>query len=129
MVHKYLGLSHEYGVVDCIELIRTFYLQELNLDFPLPTYPKSKEWMKHFSAKNVDGWASTCAVKVKLTEAKNYDVIAYKSLKSDCIIHFAMFLQPVQMLHVEEGGVSRVDLLSDYWIDRLHSVYRHEKMV
>ena len=129
MVQKYLGLRHSYGETDCIELIRYFYKNELSLDFSLPSYPKSRAWMKHFSTKNVDGWASTCAIKVKLTEAENYDVIAFKSDKSDLVIHFALFLKPTQMLHIEEGGVSRVETLSQYWIERIHSLYRHEKMV
>ena len=129
MVQKYLGLKHRYGVCDCIELIRKFYIQELSIDFPLPTYPKSREWIKHFSTENVDGWALTCAVKVKLTEAKNYDVIAFKSTKSELITHFGLFLKPTQMLHIEEGGVSRVETLSAYWIERIHSLYRHESMV
>jgi hypothetical protein len=35
MVQKYLGLKHEYGVVDCIELIRVFYKNELGIEFSL----------------------------------------------------------------------------------------------
>jgi cell wall-associated NlpC family hydrolase len=129
MVQKYLGIKHEYGTTDCIELIRKFYLQELSIDFPLPSYPKSREWMKHFTTDHVDGWASTCAVKVKLTDAKNYDVIAFKSVKSNLITHFGLFLAPTQMLHIEEGGISRVETLSNYWVERLHAFYRHESMV
>ena len=83
----------------------------------------------NFSTDNVDGWASTCAVKVKLTEAENYDVIAFKSTRSNLIIHFGLFLKPTQMLHIEEGGVSVVETLSDYWVKRIHSLYRHESMV
>jgi cell wall-associated NlpC family hydrolase len=129
MVQKYLGYQHSYGTYDCIELIRQFYFNELNITFNLPTYPKSRAWMKHFTTDRVDRWALTCAVKVKLTEAKNYDVIAFKSTKTDFITHFALFLAPTQMLHIEEGGVSRVETLSDYWIKRIHSLYRHESMV
>ena len=33
MVQKYLGLKHEYGQCDCIQLIKTFYQNELNLTF------------------------------------------------------------------------------------------------
>jgi cell wall-associated NlpC family hydrolase len=114
--------------MDCIELIRQFYKQELNINFPLPTYPKSNEWMKHFSAESVDQWASTCFVKVKLTDAQNYDVMAFKSEKSNLIIHFGLFLKPTKMLHIEEGGVSHVETLSDYWVKRIHSFYRHVNM-
>ena len=129
MVQKYLGLKHKYGVVDCIELIRLFYKNELNIEFPLPPYPHSRAWLKHFSTEHIDRWASVCAVKVRLTEAKNYDVIAFKSTKSNLITHFGLFLAPTQMLHIEEGGVSRVETLSQYSVKRIHAFYRHESMV
>lgn len=129
MVQKYLGLKHEYGKVDCIELIRQFYKDELNLDFSLPTYPKSRSWMKHFSTQSVDLWAETSFVKVSLTDAENYDIIAFKSDRSDLIIHYGLFLKPTRMLHIEEGEVSCIDTLSSYWIDRIHSFYRHVKLV
>jgi len=129
LVYEYLGIKHEYGKTDCIELIRKFYIKELSIDFPLPSYPKSRDWMKQFTTSHVDEWASTCAVKVKLTEAKNYDVIAFRSIKSNLITHFGLFLAPTQMLHIEEGGISRVETLSQYWVERLHAFYRHESMV
>jgi len=129
MVQKYLSLKHEYGKVDCIELIRQFYKDELNIVFNLPTYPKSREWLKHFSTDSVDGWASTCAIKVELTEAQNYDVMMFRSEKSNLVIHFGMYLMPSKMLHVEEGGFSCIQSLSQYWVDRLHAVYRHNDLV
>lgn len=129
MVQKYLGFKHEYGNVDCIELIRLFYKNELNIDFSIPSYPPSRKWMKSFSPKSVDEWASTCAIKVHWTDAQDYDVIAFKSDNSKLIIHFGLFLKPIKMLHVEEGGVSCIQTLSDYWVTRIHSVYRHEQLV
>lgn len=129
MVQEYLGKQHEYGKHDCIELIRLFYRQELNIDFSLPRYPHSRAWLKTFSTDLVDDWAKTCAVKVKLTAAENYDVIAFKSVNSNLVIHFGLFLKPTQMLHIEEGGVSRIETLSSYWVERIHSLYRHESMV
>lgn len=129
MVHEHLGFKHEYGNVDCIELIRNFYLTELNISFDLPSYPQSREWLKCFSTKHIDLWASKCAYKVKLTEAKNYDVMVFKSEKSDLVIHFGMYLMPSRMLHVEEGGFSCIQSLSQYWVDRLHAVFRHNDMV
>ena len=98
MVQKYLGLKHEYGVVDCIELIRLFYKNELGIEFTLPSYPHSRAWLKHFSTEHVDRWASTCALKVKLTDAENYDVIAFKSLNSNLVIHFGLFLKPTKII-------------------------------
>lgn len=129
MVQKYLGLRHEYGKVDCIELIRNFYEQELNLVFHLPAYPPSRDWMKYFNTKNVDKWASMYGIKVELTAAKNYDVMVFKSKNSNLVIHFGIYLMPSKMLHIEEGGFSCVETLSDYWVNRLHTIYRHNELV
>ena len=129
MVQDYLGKKHEYGKTDCIELIRLFYANDLGINFPLPTYPKSRDWMKHFTTNSVDDWASTCSIKVQLTAAKNYDVMVFKSDRSNLIIHFGMYLMPSRMLHIEEGGSSCVQMLSNYWVDRLHAIYRHNELV
>lgn len=129
MVQKYLGLRHQYGVIDCIELIRLLYTDELSLEFPLPTYVKSRAWMKQFTTENVDEWALKAFVKVELTDARDYDVMSFKSTKTNHIIHFGLFLKPTKLLHIEEGGVSCVETLSEYWMNRLCTVYRHEKMV
>ena len=129
MVQKYLGLRHEYGDIDCIELIRLFYKNELNLKFEFPVYPHSRDWMKHFHIQKVDEWASKCSTKVKLTDAKNYDVMVFKSEKYELATHFGMYLMPSKLLHIEEGGCSCVQTLSDYWVNRLHAIYRHNEMV
>ena len=129
MVQEYLGLRHKYGQVDCIELIRNFYKNELKLDFDLPAYPHSRAWMKHFHTSKVDEWASKCSIKVKLTDAKNYDVMVFKSEKYELVTHFGMFLMPSKLLHIEEGGCSCVQTLSEYWMNRLHAIYRHNDMV
>ena len=77
---------------------------ELKLNFGLPAYPHSRDWMKHFHIQKVDEWASKCSIKVKLTDAKNYDVMIFKSEKYDLAIHFGMYLMPSKLLHIEEGG-------------------------
>ena len=85
--------------------------------------------MKYFHTQKVDEWASKCSIKVKLTDAKNYDVMVFKSEKHEFVIHFGMFLMPSKLLHIEEGGCSCVQTLSDYWVNRLHAIYRHNEMV
>ena len=129
MVQEYLSLKHEYGKIDCIELIRLFYKNELNIEFNLPPYPYSRAWMKYFHTKKVDEWASKCSIKVKLTDTKNYDVMVFKSEKYELATHFGVYLMPSKLLHIEEGGCSCVQTLSDYWVNRLHAIYRHNEMV
>ena len=129
MVFKYLGLNHEYGKFDCLLLIKYIYKNEFGLDFGIPAYTTSRQWMKEFSPNKVDEWAMKSFTKVNWTDSQDYDVIAFKNDNSKLIIHFGLFLKPIRMLHIEEGGVSCVETLSDYWINRVHAVYRHEQMV
>ena len=126
---KYLGRKHQYGVFDCITLVQLFYSVELNLCFDLPEYVASRQWMKTFTTVAVDEWASKYAKKVSLTDAKNYDLIVFKSEKSDLIIHFAIYIAPNRMLHVEEGNTARIDYLTTYWLDKIYSVYHYDRMV
>ena len=129
MVRHFIGLPHSYDTINCITLIKNFYYIKLNLEFSLPEYPHSKHWIKEFTTTSIDNWAAQCAKKVSLTNAKDYDVISFKSEKTNLIIHFGMYLMPSKMLHIEEGGISRVETLSDYWVENIHSIYRHDSLV
>ena len=129
MVQQYLSIPHIYGKFDCIILVQQFYKNHLNLEFNLPPYPYDIGWIKTYTSEYIDEWALKYSVKVNLTELKNYDVIAFKSRKSNLIIHFGIYLTGHKLLHIEDGGTSRVDNLSTYWIDYIHSIYRHEQMV
>jgi cell wall-associated NlpC family hydrolase len=129
MVQQYLSIPHIYGKFDCIILVQQFYKNHLNLEFSLPPYPYDIGWIKTYTSEYIDEWALKYSVKVNLTELKNYDVIAFKSRKSNLIIHFGIYLTGHKLLHIEDGGTSRVDNLSTYWIDYIHSIYRHEQMV
>ena len=84
---------------------------------------------KDYSTDFVDSWAESCFRKVNLTDAQNYDVITFKSSKTNLIIHFGLFLQPTKMLHIEEGGFSCIQTISPEWWQCIHSFYRHDKMV
>jgi len=129
MVQDFIGLRHSYDDINCITLIKRFYDSKLNLQFSLPEYPLSKHWFKEFTTVSIDNWAAQCAQKVSLTNAKDYDVIAFRSEKTNLIIHFGMYLMASKMLHIEEGGISRVETLSDYWVESIHAIYRHDNLV
>lgn len=129
IVHKYLGIPHVYGQFDCIHLVQQFYTQELGVSFDLPPYSHSRSWMRDFSTEKVDAWASNYGKKVLLTAAKNYDLMVFKSDKSNMVIHFGIYIAANRMLHIEEGRTSCVENLSDYWITHLHAMYRHDNLV
>jgi cell wall-associated NlpC family hydrolase len=128
-IQPYLGIPHIYGTYDCVTLVQHFYERELGCSFELPAYPHSRMWMKQYTTDFLDEWAAKYGKKVSLTEAQNYDLISFKSSKTNLLIHFGLYLKPNRMLHVEEGTRSRVDHLSDYWLRHLHAIYRHDKLV
>lgn len=128
-IQRYLGMPHIYGSYDCIVLVQQFYEKELGCSFDLPTYPHSRQWMKQYTIDFLDERASKYGKKVSLTDAQDYDLISFKSKKSNLLIHFGLYIKPNRMLHVEEGKASQVEQLSDYWLQHLHAIYRHDKLV
>ena len=129
MVQDYLGLKHDYQVTNCITLIQSFYKKELGIDFTTPDYPKSRRWLKSYDPFFMNEWVSKDWTKVRLTDAKNYDVMIFNSEKTKLITHFGMYLMPSRMLHIEEGGFSCVQTLSDYWVENLCMICRHNDLV
>lgn len=129
MILDYIGHRHEYGVFDCIILVQQFYKNELGVSLDLPPYSHSRTWMREFTTVNFDERAAKYGTKVPLTDAKNYDLMVFKSTKSDLLIHFGLYIMPNQILHVEESRTSCIELLSDYWLDHLYAVYRHDSLV
>jgi cell wall-associated NlpC family hydrolase len=127
--NKYLSQKHQYGIFDCITLVQQFYSTELGIAIALPEYPHNRQWMKQFSYVVINDWAAKYAKKVSLTAAKNYDLIVFKSEKSDLVIHFGLYIAPNRMLHVEEGNTARIDYLSDYWVNKIYAVYHYDRMV
>lgn len=113
--------------MDCILLVRTFYQEELGIDFILPEYSFSKRWILDFRVERFEKEIKGIAKKIPLTSAGNYDLLVFKH--KDYIMHFGIFLKPNRMLHIEEGRTSSIDTLSDYWMESLHGVYRHNDLV
>ena len=128
-LNKYLFIPHSYDEINCVSLIQLFYKKELDLELKVPEYEKSRRWSAFFTTNSVDGWAINNASKVELTTAKNYDLMIFKSTRSNKLTHFAMYLQTNKMLHVEEGSTSKIELLSDYWLQQLYGVYRYDALV
>ena len=131
---NYLGLSHRYSGINCITLIASFYKNELKSDIfeklfeLIKTQNKNistRRWMKEISLKNIDDWASLYATKVSLTELQIYDVIVFRSLKSENPIHFGMLIDNnMRMLHLEEGAHSMITTIDNYWSEKIYAAYR-----
>lgn len=127
---NFLGIHHNYINNNCITIIIRFYKEVLGLDISsIVPYKsiKSRKWMLDITLEDIDKAASTHGYEIPFQEIKNYDIMIFKDSK-DNPIHFGMFLSPTKIFHLEEGRVSSIDYLSDYWMSRLYKVYRHEKL-
>ena len=129
---KYLGHYHTYLGINCITLIDNFYKCELNIndiEKLIPSNIENRRWMKKISLQQIDDWALIHGIKVSLTEARDFDVMVFKSIKLQRPIHFSMFFKPCNMLHLEEGRTSRYESISNEWRNCLHAIYRHRSLV
>lgn len=125
--NKYLGRKHVYGNFDCIRLVKEFYNNELGVSFDIPSYTLSNKWIKEFTLESIDNWITKYGKKIELTEIKNYDLIVFKS--GNFATHFAIYLAPNKILHVEDNSYSKIDVLDEYWLTQLYKAYRHDKLV
>ena len=131
-ISKYLGYYHNYLEINCITIINDFYKKELNIDDIekiIPSDIKNRNWMKKISLEQIDEWALTYGKKVSLTEARDFDVMIFKSKRFQRPIHFSMFFKPCNMLHLEEGSTSRYESISNEWRECIHAIYRHRALV
>lgn len=131
---KYIGISHSYEKINCITLIHEFYKNELNIDCISDLVPKNideigRRWMKKLTLPQIEEWALIHGTKVNLTDAQDFDVIVFKSVRFERPIHFGMFLKPCHMLHLEEGRTSRYETITNEWATCFHAIYRHQSLV
>jgi cell wall-associated NlpC family hydrolase len=121
-IQRYIGLPYEYGNVDCIKLLQTFYSQELGISIDLPSYTFSKRWYYNFTLSEIDEWASKYATKVSLTNIKTYDLIVFKN--KNVAQHFGMYITPFKLLHIETNSLSCVKTLNQSDLDSIYGIYR-----
>ena len=129
---NYLGISHNYLDINCITIINEFYKNELQINCIeelIPSNIKNRRWMKDVSFKDINKWALEHGIKVSLTDAQDFDVMVFGSKNFKYPIHFGMFLKPCNMLHLEEGRMSRYESISNEWSDCLWAIYRHNSLV
>ena len=137
---KYLGIKHDYYNTNCITLIADIYKNELYnedifkeiwdyLDIK-DGHPEYKgKWWKFFDLKRWNKFLKEYCKKIEnLTEIQEYDVIVFNASRRQIPIHFGMYIGQNMMIHLQEKSYSKIEMLSDMWRGRIHSVYRR-KMV
>ena len=137
---KYLGIKHDYHNTNCITLIADIYKNELPnedtfkkiwdyLDITEGHPEQEDKWWKFFDLKRWNKFLKEYCKKIEnLTEIQEYDVIVFSTSRRRIPIHFGMYIGQNYMIHLEEKGTSKIEMLTDTWRGKIHSVYRR-KMV
>lgn len=125
--YKHLGNSIDTGI-DCFNLCRLVYKNELNIDIPYQTsdfcnivdedwYTKTHErWMEKAASEEY-GW-------VKVTEPKVYDIILMSLGSTHVVNHCAMYVDKNKMLQTMLEHKSWIAPYGRYYKQYTLGVYR-----
>lgn len=125
--YKHLGNSIDTGI-DCFNLCRLVYKNELNIDIPYQTsdfcnivdedwYTKTHErWMEKAASEEY-GW-------VKVTEPKVYDIILMSLGSTHVVNHCAMYVDKNRMLQTMLEHKSWIAPYGRYYKQYTLGVYR-----
>ena len=137
---KYLGIKHDYNDQTCISLIADIYKNELQDDSLFTILWKwigmnkgrhnhGSKWWKFIDSENFNKFLNEYAIKIdNIIDIQEYDVIMFSNLRRRIPIHFGMYIGQNMMIHMQEKSYSKIEMLSEMWRGRIHSVYR-SKMV
>jgi len=130
---KYLGIKHDYYMVNCFTLIKDVYKNELNFtDFeyicsnvgvPNGTPIDKRRWIFRTTLTQIESHAVKFFKKVNLTEIQEFDLILFK-LNDIRPFHFGVYVSQNKFLHVEEGNWSCLSDLDINYRDSVASIWR-----
>jgi hypothetical protein len=130
---KYLPLKHSYEGINCISLLEFIYRSE-NHDLTL----FGKIW-KDFGLENgkvrnakwtvdpalLECWLCQNALKIELTELKEFDLLIFKNLRTGKISHFGMYIGDNRFIHLPESGYVQIEDYNQKWREVTYGAYRH----
>lgn len=124
-IHKYpcvphlIGRQFDYGKFDCMALLRDAYLLA-GIELPNPErmdYHTDLKNSRFVEAALAHGFT-------RVDERQPGDAVLYSS--GGEANHVAVYLGDGIILHHAVGTLSRRDLMTQYWEERIHSIWRHK---
>jgi len=129
------GRAFAYGVLDCFELWRDYYLRELNIKVPeRPIDALNPNWWKRGPKGEapldlyMDGYEAGGFVKVSEGDLRKHDVLLIQ-LSSDVANHCAIYLGDNMMLHHVWGRLSCREPWGGYWLKHTRACLRHSTLM
>lgn len=122
-----LGREYSFGTTDCWGLISDVLKYEKNIDVGR-LLVTSKEWYKNGLNILEENSEEYGFKKIKFSEAKKYDIILFKSGKSNVPNHVGILYDAGTFLHHCENRLSTRDAFGGYWNKCAVAVYRHKEL-
>ena len=133
----YEGRPFLNGVFDCIELVREFYREKLNISITgQPDHPYRyffHKWITEESKKQHGG--TPCVQKflldngfIEVEKPRQYDILTMTSSLIPAPINLAIYLKNNTILHYHRN-MSRIDIYSNYFKKFTDKVFRHATML
>lgn len=118
-----LGRPYCYGVFDCWELVRDYYIQVLNISLP-PLKAKYGFWNR---GENVflDSIDAAGFYEVPLSEIREHDLILFQ-IRAPVINHIGVYLGSERFLHHLNKNLSARDIFGGFWFKNTVKAIRYK---
>lgn len=124
-----IGRQFQHGTVDCLALIRDYYIQNLGITFPDPI--REDDWWLKGQDLYRDNFEANGFVKVggsEFTAFKKHDVILMQ-VSSPVPNHGAVYIGDNMIMQHCHGRLSSRDVYGGYWRKVTNMVLRHKELM
>jgi proteasome lid subunit RPN8/RPN11 len=119
------GREYVWHVTDCYSFIRDWFAKVKG--FILPDFYRREEFWKEGNELYLDNFKSAGFMEVSKKDIQEGDVLLLQ-LADNITSHGAIYLGKNKIGHHLPGRLSSMDVLGQYYMDRLTKVVRHERM-
>lgn len=121
-----IGREYEFGVTDCFEAVRDYYIQEMDLRLPRRPIYEDNWWDKgldYLNEESINAWGFR---RIPRQQARKGDLMVF-AVGTDINNHCAVYLGEEVIFHHAAHRLSCRESLFPLWAKYLTEVYRYEK--
>ena len=109
---KFLGHNYELHNWDCYSLICKFHGLK-------PIEYKTSSDIHNYTTADLGFIFNNKVNIISIDKIKNNDILVFATEKQKKLLHFGIFIAPDKMLHIAEGSVSSIQIISEAYRKRL----------
>ncbi len=123
IVNELAGREYEFGIFDCLEAVRDFYSQKLNIKLK-KREPYLDDWWEkdkdYFTSEHIKEWGFK-----PVDELKEHDILIF-SMGADIGTHCGVYLYDDIFFHHAVNRLSCKENLYPLWKKHLSGIYRYD---